>query len=97
MNKQIKKIMQAFMISCRKASELMEKKHFVGLNLFEKVSLSVHTSMCDACKNYQDQNDLMEDTLKDHLKNAHPKNLSEEVEMPESLKSSISKKIQNLK
>lgn len=49
------KLMNFFMLSCRKASELIEKKLLFGLSPLESIHLKVHTSMCTACTAYQKQ------------------------------------------
>lgn len=40
------------MISCKKSTELIEKRNLTGLTLRESVSLVIHMAMCDACRHY---------------------------------------------
>lgn len=61
------------MLSCKKASELIDKNLIVGLSLYEKIRLRMHTSMCDACTTYQKQSSLMDDMLHHYIHN-HNKN-----------------------
>ena len=56
------------MLSCEKASELIEKKLNFSLGTKEKVQLFVHTKVCDACKNYEKQSAEMDSLLDAHLK-----------------------------
>lgn len=48
------------MISCRLATELIEKKHHAGLSWRERVLLPLHLALCDACRQYQVQSSLLE-------------------------------------
>jgi hypothetical protein len=52
------------MISCKKATTLIEKKSVVGLSVAEKFQLRMHTAMCSACTNYQKQSILIDTVLK---------------------------------
>jgi len=59
--------MNALMLSCRKASELIDKRSVIDLSMKEKVMLRMHTSMCDGCKAYQKQSELLDQILKNRL------------------------------
>lgn len=61
------KLLQRMMISCIKSTELMEKRNLVGLNLYEKINLTLHKSMCDACTTYEKQSKLIEKFLHKHI------------------------------
>ena len=52
------------MISCKKATALIEKKSVVELSVAEKFQLRMHTAMCSACTNYQKQSILIDTVLK---------------------------------
>ncbi len=56
----MKKIMNIFFLSCLKATELMEKKLHFKLRRMEKIQLSMHKMICDACPRYEDQTDIIE-------------------------------------
>jgi len=45
-------IMNAMMLSCVKATELMEMKENVPLGLLKTMQLHMHTAMCSGCRNY---------------------------------------------
>lgn len=55
------------MLSCRKATELMEKELHFKLTFIEKIQLRMHTSMCNACNAYQKNNVILEQSLKKHI------------------------------
>ncbi len=59
--------MNMLMLSCKKATGLIDKKSVVGLSLLEKIQLRVHTSMCDACTAYQKQSKLIDRIIHQHI------------------------------
>ena len=63
----MKKLMNILMLSCKKASELIDKKSVVKLSMKENVMLHMHTSMCDACTAYQKQSKILDDLLQKHI------------------------------
>jgi hypothetical protein len=58
------RLMNMLMLSCRKATELMEKKLHANLALTERLQLFLHTRMCDACRIYEKQSHFMDSVLK---------------------------------
>jgi len=60
----MKKIMNILMLSCKKATELIDKKIHFGISRQERVRLHMHTMMCNACRNYEKQGRFMDDALK---------------------------------
>ena len=56
------------MLSCKKATEMVEKKTVTSLSFIEKLKLKMHLSMCDACKAYEKQSKIIDNFLH---KNAH--------------------------
>ncbi len=52
--------MNKVMLSCKKATELMEKQHIVRLTQVERVQLFMHTRMCDACSRYAKQSEFID-------------------------------------
>ncbi len=56
------------MISCDKATLLIEKKNSSSLTFGEKFQLRFHTMMCDACRRYEKQSALLEHLLHEHLR-----------------------------
>jgi hypothetical protein len=55
------------MLSCKRATELIEKKSILGLSLKENVQLKVHTKVCDACSQYQKQSKEIDTLLEKHI------------------------------
>ena len=49
--------------SCKKASEMVEKRNLFGLSLFEKIQLKFHLSACGACKAYEKQSGLIDKAI----------------------------------
>lgn len=47
-------------LSCRAATELMERKLREELNRSERLKLNVHTLICSACRRYEKQTQLIE-------------------------------------
>ncbi len=55
--------MNAMMLSCVKATELMEMKENVPLGLLKTMQLHMHTAMCSGCRNYMKQTKLINQLL----------------------------------
>ena len=66
----MKKLMNYLMLSCKRATELIEKKSILGLSWRENVQLKVHTKMCDACSHYQKQSKEIDTLLEKHIHSA---------------------------
>lgn len=81
------------MLSCKKSSELIEKKFFSKLTVIEKIQLMIHTRMCDACKSWEKQSENMDYSLKHHFHSK--KNNTTETILSQDIKQSIIKKIEN--
>lgn len=63
----MKKLMNILMLSCEKASGLIEKKLHFPLSSIEKMQLYFHTSMCDTCKSYQKHSKDLDTLLEKHI------------------------------
>lgn len=88
------KIMNRMMLSCKKASELFEKKTYFKLSTIEKMQLSAHSKMCDACSKYQKESSALDEILK---LNADKQNDSSEVGLSDDFKSRIIRELKNKK
>ncbi len=55
------------MLSCEKATTLIEKKSGEKLSCGLNFQLKMHTAMCSACKQYQRQSVLLNEAIKKHL------------------------------
>ncbi len=51
------------MLSCVKATELMEMKENVPLGLLKTMQLHMHIAMCSGCRNYLKQSRLINQLL----------------------------------
>lgn len=58
------RIMNFLMLSCRKATELMEKRMLTHLRPVEKVQLFMHKQMCDGCRQYEKQSHFIDKMFK---------------------------------
>ncbi|NIM35837.1 MAG: hypothetical protein GTN67_10835 [Hydrotalea flava] len=57
------KVMRSLMVSCLKATELIEKKSLMPLSWTEKIKLKLHLSLCDLCVHYQHQSKVIDEWL----------------------------------
>jgi len=83
--------MHILLLSCYKATELIEKKMHFKLTVKENFQLKIHKSMCKACSNYEKQNIIIEKGIA-NLGNM--KNFELKVDL-ELFKKSILEKIEN--
>jgi hypothetical protein len=63
----MKGLMNKMMLSCEKATLLIEKKSGEKLRSTENFQLKMHTAMCKACKQYQRQSMFLNDAITRHL------------------------------
>ncbi len=87
----MKKLMHILILSCLKATELIEKKINFRLSRKEKIQLKAHKMMCSACTNYEKHSLLIEKGLK---KSMHPDFSQEDLKL---LKQGIHEKLERLK
>ena len=78
----MRKLMNKLMLSCRKASELIEKKTAFRLTRVEAIQLFMHTRMCDACQLYYKQSKFIDDAIQHQHKSGNRT-------LPESAKKKI--------
>lgn len=62
----MKRLMNIIMLSCRKATELIEKQLYFGLSPLEKAKLRMHMLMCDYCTRYKKQSLFLHEPLSGH-------------------------------
>lgn len=89
----MKKIMHWIMLSCKKATELIEKKLLTKLSFREKVQLKMHKSLCNACTAYEKQSKLMDQLLSKHIHDDGDGIQSDGVVENDDLKKKILEKI----
>lgn len=63
--------MNILMLSCKKASALIDKKLEVELSTKEKIMLSMHTAMCDGCNAYKKQSVILDNLLFKHFQESN--------------------------
>lgn len=59
--------MNFLMLSCFKATELIEQRQMTNLGVFDLMRLHMHTMMCDACRMYEKQSKIINTALKTEL------------------------------
>lgn len=60
-------MMSLIMLSCKKATLLIEKKLSTNLSFKEKIQLKMHTSLCKACSNYEQQGEIIDELLQQQI------------------------------
>lgn len=78
-------------LSCLKATELIDKKSVVKLSVRENLQLKMHTSICNACKEYEKQSIFLSTLISTHIQKTNIENL--QIVENKSLKFSILRKI----
>ncbi len=63
----MKRLMHLIVLSCLKATELIEKRMDHKLNFVQNLQLTMHKSMCKACLDYEKQSFILDDVLKHPL------------------------------
>jgi hypothetical protein len=59
--------MNILLLSCKKATGLIEKRQITPLTAREKIQLKMHISMCKACKSYENQSETIDKALSEWL------------------------------
>ena len=80
------------MYSCKKATEMVEKKSVVGLSFSENLKLKLHMSICKACKTYQKQSELIDTFIADKTKQEEQAPLIENNELKSSIISKLNER-----
>ena len=93
----MKKLMNILMLSCEKASGLIDKSLHFPLNPIEKIQLFFHTRMCDACRGYQQQSNTMEVLMKQHINKQTDLGDASEIKLSDQSKSQIMKAVKKNK
>lgn len=63
------KLMNTLTLSCKKASELIDKKLFNTLTFKERIMLRMHTTICDGCRRYKKQSVILDNLLHGYIQN----------------------------
>ncbi|MBT3208452.1 MAG: hypothetical protein HN704_10320 [Bacteroidetes bacterium] len=86
----MKKIMHIMLLSCLKATELIEKKYHFHLSIIEKLQLKTHKIICKPCNEYDKQSKIIENSITRNQKN---KSMNFDIEQ---LKKQIITKLETL-
>ena len=76
------------MLSCKKATSLMDKKAHARLGPVEGLQLILHRSMCDACRRYEKQSQIIDTILRHEAIEPH-EGIHPAKSLPEEVKSKI--------
>lgn len=68
----MKKVMHLLLLSCKKVTELIEKKSLIGLSFREKIQLNIHKRVCDACSAYEKQSLKIDELMQKHMQAEGP-------------------------
>lgn len=74
--------------SCKKASEMVEKKKLFGLSFIGRLKLKWHLSACGACKAYEKQSELIDQVIS---KNNSPEKITLSASSKEQIIDSLKK------
>lgn len=85
------KLMGKLLLSCKKATELMEKRTYFGLKPHEHVQLFLHSQLCDACRNYEKQSKAIHQLLIKQLNDNKTDLQENNPELKEDIKNKIDK------
>ena len=77
------------MLSCRKATELVEKRAVQGLTTTERIRLRVHLSMCRACSGFEHQSQVLDKALTRMMHQSEADNGSLDEEAKERIRQKI--------
>lgn len=91
MNSTAQKIMNKLINSCKKTTELIDKKAFSKLSLLEKIKLRLHKSMCKTCNAYEDRSKFLDNAVDKLFNQKQP---HDKAQLSEDRKSKI---LENIK
>lgn len=84
----MKRIIHMVVLSCKKATELIEKKSLFGLSWRERLQLRMHTGICGFCAIYQQQSILLDKVMRHQMTNINELRIVPDVKN-EALKTRI--------
>ncbi len=85
-------VVNIFKVSCRKATELIEKKTVTALSFSDQMQLFVHSIVCDGCRQYAKQSKALDLLFKNQLKRAP--NVKGSLQLDQSVKERIRKELE---
>ena len=87
----MKSIVHFFVLSCLKATLLIEKRNVLPLSILQRIQLKLHLRICDKCSKYEKQSEVIDTILKKRLKK---ENLVNKDALSQEFKSKINSEIQ---
>ena len=72
MKDQMSKIKNILILTCQRATELIEKRNFQKLSFVDKIQLKFHTKICKVCNGYEKQSALFDAVLKSEISQKAP-------------------------
>ena len=87
----MKLIVHFFVLSCLKATLLIEKRNVLPLSLLQRIQLKLHLRICDNCTKYEKQSEVIDTILKKRLRK---ENLVNKDALSQEFKSKINSEIQ---
>lgn len=72
----MKRLMHFFVLSCKKATALIEKRSVTPLSITESVRLRIHKTVCDACTAYEKQSRTIDTLLNKQIVESDGKTVS---------------------
>lgn len=88
-----KDFIHIFVLSCTKATYLIEKQLHTKLSFIEQIQLRIHLSMCSYCSNYSKKAELLDKLTKDIVQENDVKTIFSSSEI-EKFKKNVYKKLQ---
>ncbi|MBD0400858.1 hypothetical protein [Flammeovirga sp. EKP202] len=79
------------LISCKKATEFIEKKDIFGLTKKEQFQLDLHVFLCAKCRKYQRLSEELDHTLRHFFMNKSDEELTLSEEKKEKIKDALKK------
>lgn len=58
-------VISTLRVSCRKATDLLERREFRALGTGERIGLWLHLRVCDACRAYERQSIMLDGLMKE--------------------------------
>ena len=87
-----KDFIHIFVLSCTKATYLIEKQLHIKLNIIERFQLYIHLSLCSYCSDYNKKAELLDKLTKASINENDNKSIFTPSEIVE-IKKKIGKKI----
>ena len=76
--------------SCKRASEMIEKRLVTKLTSIEKIKLTIHLSMCKTCQAYENESEIIEKIISS---NSNFGGGQKKIDLPADFKAKIISKL----